>query len=195
MNANPTGKDFALDQRYLDSYASLAYDIASQYVEAPDQLRITVEIVGKAIKVAFPGQHLKIDHGKLIGGKGAHYRALKRLLEEYGQHFGHTVWLDIIEPGGRPHNGDPYADDLEWNEAKDELFRSQLQSICERVLGYPVGVRLYGAWDITHFIIESGELDPELLAAFQLLWVATGRNHGRQMKVSTGAPQEIRQAV
>lgn len=202
MNSKPASTAFVLDPRISDSYAGLAYDIASQYVEVPESLRVIVEPTGQSkfksapfVMVKFPGQHSKLDHGKLIGGKGRHFHALKRILQEFGSHFKHEVGLEIVDPGGAWQTGKVYEKDLNWDAAKDEALRERLSSICDRVFGYRIPVEVYNNYEITHLVIETGVIEPELLAAFQLLWVAIGRNKGRTVKLTTEAPKEMKQAV
>lgn len=202
MNSNPIGNPFVLDPRVLESYSRLAYDIASQYIEVPDSLRVVVVPAGQSkfrsvplIMVRFLGQHSKLDHGKLIGAQGKNFHALRRLLQEFGSHFKHEVGLDIVDPGGAWMNGKPYEEDPEWDEEKDEAFRLRLENISERVFGYPVPVRVISFYGITHLVIETGVIEPELLGAFQVLWQAMGRNCGRKVKLTSEAPKEMKQAV
>lgn len=182
----------------INSYGALAYDIASQYVERPDLLRIvpefsigypgTTNTTKPTVIVQFPGMHTKADYGKLIGGKGANYRALLRLLRQYGSHFRHEVELEILDPGGPMDRGPDFKPDENWH--RDEEFREKLQSIAERVFAYPVGARVYSTYDITHLVIETGVISPTLLGAFQVLWIAIGKNHGRNFKLVAEAPKE-----
>src|SRR5687767_6208225 len=130
MNTSTPSKVFALDPRYLDAYRALAYDIAFQYVEVPEALDVEVEQVRNAkfrpapmIMVRFPGRHSKVDHGKLIGGKGAHFHALRRILQEYASHFNHDLGVEIIDPGGQWEKGKPFEKDANWSDEQDEVFR------------------------------------------------------------------------
>lgn len=202
MNQELSTEALALSQVYIDSYSILAYDIASQYVASPELLRVdasfergyagTTNHSKPVIAVRFPATHTKLDFGKLIGGKGTNFRALRLILREYGSRFKHDVELEIIEPiGPQEGKGPPYVEDTSWDEAKNEEFRKRLESIAERVFGWPVPVRAYSTWDITHLLIETGEVPPEVVAAFKVLWIAIGRTHGRQLKLNAEAPRAV----
>lgn len=201
MNQELSTEALALSQVYIDSYSSLAYDIASQYVAEPGRLQIeasfelgyagTTNLSKPFIMVYFHATHSKPDFGKLIGGKGANFRALRRILRQYGSRYNHAVELEIIEPLGPQEVGPPYAEDTSWDDAKNEKFRQRLESITERVFGTPIPVRAYSTWNITHLLIETGEVPPEVVAAFKVLWIAIGRTHGRQLKLNAEAPRAV----
>lgn len=197
MNIPRTGAGPELAQAYLDSFAQLARDIAEQYVEVPAQLRVKADRLRLVLQpfkpkpligVCFTGEHAKVDHGKLIGKHGKHFAALQTILRHYGDRFKTDVKLSVNDPGGRFERGKNGHPDPNWN--RDEEFREHLASVCERVFGYPVSVRAVSKWDITHLIIETSVIEPELLSAFEVLWVAIGRNNGRQFKLSAEAPKE-----
>lgn len=170
-------------------YADLAFQIASQFLEEPKRLKIRVAFrrsrdrrFERQVLVSMPGEHSKADHGRLIGAKGKHYRALLRILQSYGAQFSHQVDLEVLDPGGVYQIGEPRPEDSNWN--RDELFRAMLESIVGRVLGFPVPVRVWSDNNKTHLVIESHDLSPELLSSFELLWKAIGRHHGREFSLT-----------
>jgi predicted RNA-binding protein YlqC (UPF0109 family) len=172
--------------------AKLAYTIAALYVDDPQRLRVTGTRHGDRFIVRFPGHHLKVDHGRLIGGTGKNYRALKRILQEAVG--GKTLDLEIIDPTGKYQVGGPVPADPNWD--KDELFREMLAMILEQVFGWHVPVLVEeqhetGTGDRSVFLIEHGGMDPEVLASFQILWKAIGRHHGRNFILKAEAPKAV----
>lgn len=174
--------------------SGLAYAIASQYVESPDKLRVISERRGPKWIVRFPGRHSKVDHGRLIGGQGKNFRALKRILQEAVKPA--PLDLEIIDPGGEYVRGGEVPMDQNWK--KDELFRGVLEIICEQVFGWPVPVRVANVDDSVHHVVpahrtyltlELSDIHPEVLAAFQVLWKAIGRHHGRNFILAAEAPK------
>lgn len=166
--------------------ARLAQSIAAQYVEEPARLRVSAEKRGAMFIVRFPGQHLKVDHGRLIGGQGKNFRALKRILQEAVKPA--PLDLEIIDPGGHYKVGDVVPPDPNWD--KDEPFRELLEHISEMVFGWPVPVRVASSEGRTFLTLETGDINPEVLSAFQVLWKAIGRHHGRNFILAAEAPKE-----
>lgn len=172
-----------------EEYAALAYAVTSQYVKEPGLLRVQAERIADKIVVRFPGTHLKEDHGKLIGGKGKHFLALEEILIEFGA--GVRVELKVSGPPGPP----PVVEknrwlDPDWNDAKDEKLRENLAHIVSKVFGWPVPVIAFSRHNRTHLIIQTEEITPELLDSFKVLWLAIGRQHGRDIVLNAQAAEQ-----
>lgn len=174
-------------------YATLAYQIASQYVTDPALLRVSAEARPEKIIVRFPGTHRKKDHGKLIGNSGKHFQALQRILKETAIRNRQKVFLEVIEPVGAPEreeDGVKHWIDESWNTEDDEALRVELESIVEKVLGWSAPVRVFSSRNRTHLILETESIEPELLAAFKVLWLAIGRQHGRDIVLNAQAAEQ-----
>lgn len=175
-----------------EELARLATTLASLYVESPKRLEVRYER-GDTVVIKFPGRHSQADHGHLIGGGGKNYHALQRILQEAAKP--NLLRLFILDPGGERRATLPIPLDPTWN--KDEQFRQVLAHVAEDVFGKAIPVRAATSNDATNptnlrtsFTLEVGTIDPELLSAFQVLWKAIGKMHGRNFILNAEAPKE-----
>lgn len=180
-----------------DELGRLATTLASLYVESPNRLSVRAYIRplehGEAppavdtIIVKFPGTHPRSDHGLLIGARGQNFHALGTILQEAAKP--NLLRLFIAEPIGERAQPTMIPLDPTWD--KDEAFRQILEHVAEEVFGkaMPVHAAPYPDNLRTVFTLELGEIDPELLSAFQVLWKAIGRFHGRNFLLHAEAPK------
>lgn len=188
-----------------EELAKLAYLIASQMVDHPRELCFQASrkntAGGTVIVVRAPGRHQKIDHGKLIGASGNNYRALQTLLREAARRHGEALNLDIVDPGGAKVVGDKVP--LTTDSSKDHLFAKTLALALQGIYGsgcnacFSAGSPLVGVVGVESYsaktvftILHQTLVNPEVLSAFQVLWKAIGRNHGRDFVVNAHVPRE-----
>lgn len=178
-------------------FTSFAYRLTSLYVTYPEQLRIEARLLDNGtVLVKFPGRHAKEDHGKLIGGGGKNFNALRHLLFEFGKMRESKVFLEIMEPIGKRAKIAPgFKPDPYW--AREREMSELLQETCRLIFPFDVMVSVHGInishenpTGATNLVIHTDcDINPETLSALNLIFAAIGRNTGRKMSVSVWQPE------
>lgn len=144
-----------------------------ELVEYPQCLTVRTEEAHGATKIIVATTCLS-DHKRLVGRKGQSYYAMQTLVEAIGAKVGQRLLL--------PRYQDPIGDraDLERAERRPDRCH-RLEGLLYDLLQYlPVGLfKATWAWEDTYeasvTIQCTAKLNPDLLAAFNVIMTAIGR--------------------